>query len=53
MAVGDAVGAAFVPGDAPEPVALGEHALRGGPGVAVFGERDAGLAFLQHFVLID
>ncbi len=51
--VGDAIGAAFVPGDAPEPVAFVEHALRGGPVPAILGEGDARLAFLEDFALID
>lgn len=41
---GDAVGAAVVPGDAPEPVAFGDDGGGDGPFVAVGGEEDSALA---------
>src|SRR5207253_1449756 len=43
------VGDALVPGDAPEPVAIFQDLLQGGPGVAVGREDDARLAALELF----
>ena len=47
--VGNAVGLAAVPGDAPEPIAVFEGSLRRGPLAAVLREADSRLAGLEHF----
>jgi hypothetical protein len=41
-----------VPGDAPEPIPLGEHTLRAGPCPAVLGEHHTRLAAAQRLALV-